>query len=368
MTELFSTVLIISCLLYVIEFLFLYVGLGKATQITKRGNYEPTVSIIVAARNEEEYIEQCVRSLTAVDYPKDKLEIIVVNDRSSDRTLEIVEGLSLQFAQVKVLSTTAGEGNLRGKANALAQGIQISHGEILMFTDADCTVPKTWVRETVSYFDEKTGIVGGFTLLEATRPFEGMQALDWIMLFGVASATAGWKIPLTAIGNNLSVRRSAYERVGGFKQIPFSVTEDYALVQRILQTTEFEIRFPLNAASVVHSKPCQSWKQLYHQKQRWGVGGLDMVFRGMFIMFFGWLFKFFLLVGLFIVPFWTWLFAFISKCLIDVLFLSKPLRRFNAMKYLKHFFLFETYYCLYVIILPFIAMLSKKVVWKERTL
>jgi cellulose synthase/poly-beta-1,6-N-acetylglucosamine synthase-like glycosyltransferase len=368
MIELFSTLLIISCILYVIEFLFLYVGLERASRVTQRTDYEPHVSIIVAARNEEEYIDQCVHSLVEVNYPKDKLEIIVVNDRSTDATLDRVEQLTKKFAEVKVLSTTPGEGNLRGKANALSQGIAISHGEILMFTDADCTVPKTWVQETVSYFDDNTGIVGGFTLLSAARPFEGMQALDWIMLFGVASATAGWKIPLTAIGNNLSVRRSAYEQVGGFKQIPFSVTEDYALVQKILQKTQLKLRFPINSGFVVYSKPCRSWIQLYYQKQRWGVGGLDMVFRGILIMSAGWLFKVLLISGLFIAPFSIWLITFLSKCLMDVLFLSQPLQRFNVTKYMKHFIFFEIYYCLYVIVIPFIAILSKKVVWKERTL
>jgi cellulose synthase/poly-beta-1,6-N-acetylglucosamine synthase-like glycosyltransferase len=368
MAELFSTLLVFFCILYVGEFLFLYLGLDKARQGTKRTDYEPPVSIIVAARNEEEYLEQCIHSLVNIEYTANKLEIIVVNDRSSDRTLEIAERLSRQFPQLKVLSAIPAEGNLRGKANALSQGIAISHGEILMFTDADCTVPSTWVRETVSCFDETTGIVGGFTLLSASRPFEGMQTLDWIMLFGVASATAGWKIPLTAIGNNLSVRRSAYEQVGGFKNIPFSVTEDYALVQTILQKTAFTLRFPLNAATVVHSKPCRSWNQLYHQKQRWGVGGLDMVFRGLLIMAIGWLFKCFLIIGLFVVPFSLWLIAMASKCLVDLLFLSKPLLNFGAKKYIKHFLFFEIYYCLYVIVLPFVAILSKKVVWKERTL
>src|SRR5262249_33713215 len=152
---------------------------------------------------------------------REKLEAVIVNDGSTDRTREIAEEMARSHTWMKVISTHHGEGNLLGKTNAVSAGIDISRGEILMFTDADCTIPPEWVREAVKCFDEKAGIVGGFTILESHRTFEGMQALDWIFLFGVSSATAGWGIPLTAIGNNLSVRRSSYDATGGFRNIPF---------------------------------------------------------------------------------------------------------------------------------------------------
>ena len=77
-----------------------------------------------------------------------------------------------------MITAVPGKGNMRGKANALAQGIRQSSGEILMFTDADCIVPPRWVRKTVQYFTDEVGIVGGFTLLKANRTFEGIQSLD----------------------------------------------------------------------------------------------------------------------------------------------------------------------------------------------
>src|SRR5262249_4885825 len=141
---------------------------------------------------------------------------------------------------------------------------------------------------TVGYFREPIGVVGGFTILESRNHFAGMQALDWVYLFGLASAAAGWKEPLTAIGNNLSVRRSAYDATGGFEKIPFSVTEDYALVQAIVTRTKYEVAFPVRPRMAVQSQPCGDTEQLFRQKQRWGVGGLDMVFRGMLLMLVGW--------------------------------------------------------------------------------
>jgi len=189
--------------------LILSIGIEKATQAPRVEDFEPPVSIIVAARNEECYIQSCIESLSKIDYPSAKLEIIIVNDGSTDRTAGIVESYTAANASIKLVTASKGVGNLRGKANALSQGIHVSTGEILMFTDADCTMPNTWVKETVKYFKDNVGIVGGFTLLNISNIFDGMQALDWVFLFELAAATAGLKRPLTVIGNNLSVRKSA---------------------------------------------------------------------------------------------------------------------------------------------------------------
>ena len=368
MSQFIDITLIVFTVGYFIEFLWLRIGMKRATDVPIKGEYEPTVSIIVAARNEEHFIEQCLKSLTNVEYPLEKLEIIAVNDHSTDKTGEIMARLQSHFPQLHSVITNHEKENLRGKTNAVTTGIDNSKGEILMFTDADCTVPRTWVKDTVKYFTPETGIVGGFTLLNSRGTFEEVQTLDWIVLFGIASSTAGWNIPLTAIGNNLSVRRAAYDETGGYAEIPFSVTEDYALVQAILQKTKYRIRFPLDPLTAVVSNPCKSWHQLFHQKQRWGVGGLDMVTRGLVIMGIGWILKFVLIVGLFAATPAVWLGALVLKIATDIFYLWRPLSELKARKYLRSILFFEVYYILYVIAIPIVAMLSKKVVWKERSL
>ena len=368
MIEFFTNFLIVAAVIYVADIVFLYIGLRKNNHPRTESRSEPTVSIIVAARNEEHHIEECLSSLVQVDYPQEKIEVIVVNDRSTDRTPAIIEKFSRRFDFVKMVVTEPDEGNLRGKTNAVASGIAACHGEILMFTDADCTVPRQWVRETVASFDETTGIVGGFTLLEASRTFEGIQALDWIYLFGMSASAANWGIPLTAVGNNLSVRRSAYDATGGYKGIPFSVTEDYSLVRSILQKTSFKLLFPVSENALVRSKACQNWLQLYRQKQRWGVGGLDMVATGFLLTSLGWLLKFALVIGALTVSWHVWLAAFLAKTLVDALFVYAPLRKFHALHYMKYLPAFEIYFTVYVLVLPFVAMISKDVLWKERRL
>lgn len=360
--------LVLSALAYLLQLLFLRAGLTRADAFAPRQGYQPTVSVIVAARNEEAVLAECLASLGRLDYPADKLELIIVDDGSTDGTRAIIESFRSRDPRLKAVSTEPSGGNLRGKTNAVARGIGVSTGEILMFTDADCTVPATWVRETVESFDERTGIVGGFTVLGADGALAGMQTLDWIFLFGIASATAGWKIPLTAVGTNLSVRRRAYDATGGYHAIPFSVTEDYALVQAVLTRTGYGMRFPLKPGCVVRSRACSGWLQLYRQKQRWGVGGLDMVPRGVAFMAVGWAAKALALIGMVAGSAIPSLLLFLLMAAGELLFMWRPLRTFDALPFLRYFPAFELYFAFYVLLLPPVAYLSRNVVWKERVL
>lgn len=363
-----TTILVLATVGYLAQMLFLRAGLEKATRIPTVAGFQPNVSIVVAARNEEHRLAECLRSLIRTDYPPEKLEIIVVNDGSTDNTAEVIRSFIGQHPSLRMITTTPGTGNLRGKANAIAQGIEGSRGEVLMFTDADCSVTPGWVSESVKYFDDETGAVGGFTLLDVNRTFEGIQALDWIFLFGLSSSAAGWNVPLTAIGNNLSVRRSAYDATGGYARIPFSVTEDYALVQSILRNTSYRVRFPVDAMTLVRSNACQTWSQLCRQKQRWGVGGLDMIFPGMMIMAIGWSAKLSLALLLLSGHFIPFVLLTICTILAEFYFLWKPLKKFGALQIVKYLPAFTIYFSVYVLVIPLIAYFSQRVVWKERSL
>ncbi len=362
----FEILLLVILIIYAFEFLFLQIGLSKANNVTIQKECKPKVTVIVAARNEEENIGECLQSLVQLDYPHEKLEIIVISDHSTDNTFSIITHFAKGYPFLTGIEAQPETNNLRGKTNALTQAIEISTGEILMFTDADCTVSSEWVTETIKYFDEQTGIVGGFTILEAKNAFEGIQALDWLILFSTSSGTAGWNIPLTAIGNNIAVRKKAYEESGGYQTIPFSVTEDYALVRAILNKTKYKLNFPLLANATVSSKACSSLQQLFRQKKRWAIGGLDMIPHGLIIFSVTWALSLAIFVGMITVSFYLILGIVISKLLIDSIYLYGLLKKLKQVRLLKHIFAFELYFLVYVLVIPFVALLSKNVIWKER--
>lgn len=354
--------------LYSIEYLIFLYGLIKATKLKKVENYSPYVSIIVAARNEENKILNCLKSLHNLNYPREKLEIIIVNDQSTDRTEEIIKDFIKDKDHFILINSETSKTHLKGKVNAITQGIDISRGEILLFTDADCTVPNDWVKETVPYFTENVGIVGGYTFLKSKRAFEGIQSLDWIYLFNIASSSATLGFPLTGIGNNLAFKKEYYNIVGGYRNIKFSVTEDYALTQEILKKTNTKMAFPLNYQTLITSLPCENFLELYRQKKRWGVGGLDMIPLGFLVFSIPFILNLLILLQILILNIKLLILSIITKILMDFILLFYSTKKLRLMSYLKYFILFEFYLFIYVTALPFIVMFSKKVIWKDRRL
>jgi 1,2-diacylglycerol 3-beta-glucosyltransferase len=326
------------------------------------------VSVLVAARNEEENIGRCIEGLAALRY-RGEMEIIVIDDHSTDRTAEIMNEWAERVPQLRVMRPEQQVYGLRGKANAIAQAIERSRGDIIMTTDADCVVPPDWVEETVGQYDEKTGCVCGFTLIRTDSMFAGMQSLDWAYLLTIAAAGVGWGYALSAVGNNMSFRRRAYDDVGGYQGVGFSVTEDFALFKAIAYTTDWVVRYPANPAALVWSEPCANVKELFRQKKRWGRGGLDIPVLGFGIMSIGFLMNTaILLLPFFGVAWWAWLTALAGKSIGDALLLGIPLRRFRLGKLYRYFGIFELYYLVYVTLLPFVVLLGGRVVWKDRKL
>jgi cellulose synthase/poly-beta-1,6-N-acetylglucosamine synthase-like glycosyltransferase len=239
----------------------------------------PTVAVVVAARDEEDCIGRCLDALQAQDYPAGRLTLVVADDHSTDATAEVVRQRAEAGGThaVRYLRVPDPVGHLRGKAQALHTAFEAVEADVVLITDADCAPVPTWARTLASAFaDEGVGIACGLARLEerAGRPFDRVQALDWELLIGAVSAAAEAGLPATGMGNNMGVRRAAYLGVGGYPALPFSVTEDFTLVQAVAKAG-WRVRFPLDAPAVVWSLPADSVAEAYGQRRRWARGGLS---------------------------------------------------------------------------------------------
>jgi cellulose synthase/poly-beta-1,6-N-acetylglucosamine synthase-like glycosyltransferase len=307
--------------------------------------------------------------MAELSYPAHLLEVLVIDDRSTDRTQAVIRRYADAYPNFKLIVAVRGAEHLRGKADAMAQGIDVAKGDILLFTDADCVVPRAWVEETVKYYiDETIGIVGGFTSIQSRRSFECMQALDWYVLFSVAAATTRLNMPVTAVGNNLSVRRKAYDAVGGYRRIPFSVTEDYALFHAITRGTDYRARFPLDKAAAVQSGACGTLRELYHQKKRWFTGGRSMDAKSMLLFSVAFFMNVMFLLNILLAWSPLVLVPLLLRVAVDMIMTFPTLFAFRRWKLLLCFPLYELYYFTYVTIYPLIVIAGREIVWKDRAL
>lgn len=343
--------------------LYLYGMKKKFPRISE--NQLPTISILVAARNEEKNIRKCLESLDKLDYPVEKTDILIIDDNSTDSTNEIVTEFIKDKPKFRIIKPDHKIESLRGKANALAYGLKTVTNEIVMTTDADCIVSETWARTLASYFTPEVAMVCGITDQHKRNLFEGMQATDFIFLLGVASGTINLNIPISCIGNNMAYRKSVYDEVGGYEKIKFSVTEDFQLLHAMFNLKKYKIIFPQDKGAYVISEPCKDIKSLYWQKKRWGVGGLESDFRGFFVISFAFLTGMYSLILPFMFSYFGLALVTI-KILFDFMFLRTVYGGLGVKMKLLHFFAFEIYLLVYMVAVPISLLFNRNVMWKGR--
>ena len=236
----------------------------------------PYISILLAVRNEEKVLANCLDTLLSQEFPTDNYEILVGNDGSTDDTLHILEAYSKTHKNIKVLTIENRLSDLQGKANVLAHLALEAKGEIFLFTDADMSLPKSWIASMLSLVKENIGVVNGFSVPRPNgKVFSDFQSIDWLLAQKQLFLLERFGIPVTAMGNNLLVTRKAYKCVGGYEKIGFSITEDFHLFRQII-SKGWGFRNAYNFDTSAYTLPETTISGLLSQRLRWMQGALSL--------------------------------------------------------------------------------------------
>ncbi|MCX7879441.1 MAG: glycosyltransferase [Ignavibacteria bacterium] len=361
-------IIILSTSILFLRIGFFLIGFFRENKRTK--NPEPPVelpfvSVIVPARNEEANIEQCIRSLKELDYPSNKFEIIAVNDRSTDNTRSILESLQKDTPNLKIVNLENDEqkDGIPGKAGTIHIGVKNSKGKIIFNTDADCTVPQKWLLSLVGIYNEPgVGFLTSYTSVTGNRLFDKIQSIEWIYMNTMGMGGVGMNQPMGCYGNNLTFLKSAYESIGGYKNIPFSVTEDLSLQQAMFKNN-YKVRYYIGPNALVNTKPCSNFKEYISQHHRWARGGLTLGWRAVFFVlssFSLWGGMLYFLTNL-LFPFFFLLLFIRFFC--DFLLLAYPLKILKKEEYFRYLPIAIPFFLFVELIIPFIVWESK-VHWK----
>jgi len=237
----------------------------------------PKVSIIVPAYNEEENLERCVNSLINLDYPKNLLEILIVNDGSTDNTPKIANRLARKYKIVRAFHKENG-----GKGSALNYGLKRAKGEIVVVMDADSYVEKDALKKTIGYFkDPKMGAVA--TAIKVANPSNTLQELQWYeYLFNIfyRKVQAFINGILVIPGPFSLYRKSALEEVGGFDEN--NLTEDFEITLKLRK-----FGYKIEASSVVstYTEAPKSLIGLIRQRIRWYRGHIFNILKHKDVVF-----------------------------------------------------------------------------------
>ena len=241
----------------------------------------PLVSILIPAHNEELVIENTLTSMAQLDYPKDKLEVIVINDHSSDQTGKIVDEFAMRYPFIKVIHNPLGG---KGKSGALNRGFAHSKGEIIVVYDADNTPEPDAVKKLalVLLKDKKAGaVVGKFRVINANKNLlTRFINIETITFQWLAQAGRWFWFRLTTIpGTNFAIRRSILEKLGGWDEQ--ALAEDTELSIRILNLG-YDIRF--FPAAVTWEQEPETLRVWWKQRTRWASGNMYVLIKYLFRM------------------------------------------------------------------------------------
>lgn len=232
------------------------------------------VSVLVAARNEENNIERCLKSLNELNFPKENIEIIIGDDDSDDLTEELVARFIWDKPQFKCIKITKQLAGLKGKANVLAQLAHEAKGEYFFYCDADIAVQPIWITQMLAHFRRETGVVIGVTRMKHVHLLSDLLSMEWLFALTATRFLSLFKIPITGMGNNMAVTREAYFAIGGYEKIGFSIVEDYTLFMGIVkQGFGFQMAYKRGVISI--SEPMNTFQELLRQRKRWMQGVMD---------------------------------------------------------------------------------------------
>ena len=284
----FEWFLLAEVLLYMAGILWFLWGMRRHTG---GASAQPLVSVVVAARNEETRIADCLSLLAAQDYPN--FEVVVVDDGSTDATAELIAGWVEADKRFKLIGLS-GSGS---KKAALTAAIAEAAGEVIATTDADCAMGNEWLSSLMTYLESDVGMVIGFS--QIGRPGEslgvrgGYEALDFLNLMACIWGSCGRGHPMAASGQNLLFRRAAYAEVGGYEKVMHRVSGDDVLLMQMIRTqTQWRIAFASAPASFTVHPPATSWKGLLNQRARWAsnaplMATFDPLFYGYMLSTYG---------------------------------------------------------------------------------
>ena len=383
-----TAVLIFTILLFLIyTVLIIYYHRGWVSIPGFRPPAKPAttkISVIIPARNEEENIGACLDSIVAQSYPTQSFEVLVVNDHSTDRMGEIVNSYAGQNIRLIDL-----EDHIDGPLNAYKKksievGIQRSTGQLIVTTDADCIMPADWLQTIAAFYElHNPAFIAAPVSIDCDNRFiELFQALDFMVLQGITGAAVHKKIHSMCNGANLAYEKAAFESVDGFKGIDkIASGDDMLLMHKIYKQFPGRVMYLKSKDAIVQTPPVNSISEFFQQRIRWASKADKFEDKSLFpVLLLVYLLNFMMLVIPLICIFnnaqfsifnfqfsilVAWLLMFISKTLIELIFLYPVANFFGKQNMLTIFPLMQPFHIVYTVIAGWLGKFGSYQ-WKGR--
>ncbi|HFE63519.1 MAG TPA: glycosyltransferase [Caldithrix sp.] len=352
---------------------YFFVGLFR-TSPSGAGEFL-TVSVLVPARNEAPNIGKCLQSLDKQTYHRDRFEVVVIDDQSSDSTAEVVQEFIRKKPNFKLLRHKPTLDQPTFKKQALKFALQQVKSDIVMTIDADTIAQPDWIMNMVAQYDERTGLLAGLvTFLPESekRIFHKLQTLEFAGIVFCGMGSAANNRPIMCNGSNLSYRRKAFEEVGGYDgHLHLPSGDDDLLMQNIHSRTDWQVKYSLDPKTINYTTPVNSVSGFLNQRARWASKSIHYPSKWISAMLFS--IYLFYLQTLFCLPAAVagfvdirfFLIGILLKMVPEFLIILKALKVLNRLDLLSYFLLGEVFQVPYILYAGLMGFLHKYS-WKDR--
>lgn len=265
-------ILFFLLLLYTLAIVWLGIGFlqTKTFEVNSPPEEEIPVSIIICARNEEKTIARCLKSILAQHYSKDKMQVILINDASSDSTVFQAEAILKNSAIAYKLISNRQQ---KGKKQSISFAMQFTAHELIVLRDADTyTYSDVWLKTMCCFYTEKKSdlIIGPVAISDNSGSLWAIQTIENNVLTVLNCGSAHYKKPFLCNGANLAFTRSIFEKVNGYNShINVASGDDILFLEDVKKVPGAHIDFLKNKNAIVSTYPCFSFSSLMRQKIRW---------------------------------------------------------------------------------------------------
>jgi len=261
-----NSILLLSILLYIILINVFIIGLIKLfALINDKNTFNlPFLSVIIAVKNEEKNIINLLSDLSKQNYPKDLFEVIVVNDHSTDKTIDLLYNNIYDLKNLKIVNSEE-----EGKHAAINEGIKIALSDYIITTDGDCRVGKNWLNSYANLIvNEKPDlIIAPVNISKKNGLFSNFEIIEFISLAATTAGSEGIGMPIMANGANMMYKKDLWNTYNE-KYRNIKAGDDVFLLH-YTKSLNKKIIYLNNPDAVVFTYPCNSIIDYINQRIRW---------------------------------------------------------------------------------------------------
>lgn len=273
-------------MIWMLFFVFLLYGiiiLGFALEINRADTFSQTCdiptttfTIIVPFRNEEAHLTDLLQSLAEVDYPQNSWEIILVNDASTDNSLEVINKCISRYELTNIDVIDNVRTSASPKKDALQTAIHTSKHQWIVTTDADCTVPVNWLKTLDAIIQQQSSLMVIMPVAIATTAqpsfLTAYEQLDFLSLMGATAGSFYMGLPFLCNGANLAYDKEAFTAVQGFANNNHIASgDDHFLLEKFQEKFKNRISYLRSTDAIVTTQPQEQWSTFIAQRTRWAA-------------------------------------------------------------------------------------------------